>query len=87
MPDGDRQMVEILGAVLTDGLPAVEAACAEALTEGVHSADPRPPASVLEPVANQRRLLEPMADNGLDPEHPCPEALCLTCAPVADCDR
>jgi transposase len=26
-------------AVLTDGLPAVEAACAEALAEGVHSAD------------------------------------------------
>jgi hypothetical protein len=24
-------MVEVLGAVLTDGLPAVEAACAEAL--------------------------------------------------------
>ena len=37
--DGVRQMVEILGAVLGDGLPAVEAACAEALTEGVHSAD------------------------------------------------
>ena len=26
--DGDRQMVKILAAVLTDGLPAVEAACA-----------------------------------------------------------
>lgn len=39
--DGDRQMVEILGAVLSDGLPAVESACAEALREGVHSADPR----------------------------------------------
>ena len=26
--DGDRQMVSILSAVLTDGLPAVEAACA-----------------------------------------------------------
>ena len=34
--DGDRQMVSILAAVLTDGLPAVEAACAEALAEGVH---------------------------------------------------
>lgn len=44
-PDGDRQMVEILGAVLTDGLPAVEAACAEALKEGVHSADPQPSSS------------------------------------------
>jgi hypothetical protein len=28
--DGNRQMVDILTAVLTDGLPAVEAACAEA---------------------------------------------------------
>src|SRR6185312_7615331 len=37
--DGDRQMVEILGAVLTDGLPTVEAACAEALAGGVHSSD------------------------------------------------
>jgi Integrase core domain len=37
--DGDRQMVKILAAVLSDGLPAVEAACAEALAEGVHSAD------------------------------------------------
>ena len=37
--DGDRQMVDILTAVLSDGLPAVEAACAEALGEGVHSAD------------------------------------------------
>jgi hypothetical protein len=33
-PDGDRQMVDILGAVLSDGLPAVEAACAEALGRG-----------------------------------------------------
>ena len=37
--DGDRQMVDILTAVLSDGLPAVEAACNEALHEGVHSAD------------------------------------------------
>jgi hypothetical protein len=29
--DGNRQMVNILTAVLTDGLPAVEAACAEAI--------------------------------------------------------
>ena len=35
----DRQMVDILSAVLTDSLAAVEAACAEALTEGVYSAD------------------------------------------------
>jgi len=31
LPNGDRQMVDILGAILTDGLDAVEAACAEAL--------------------------------------------------------
>jgi hypothetical protein len=35
--DGDRQMVAILAAVLTDGLPAVEAACAQATAENVHS--------------------------------------------------
>src|SRR4051812_10196646 len=34
--DGNRQMVDILTAVLTDGLPAVEAACAEAITHGIH---------------------------------------------------
>ena len=37
--DGNRQMVDIPNAVLTDGLPAVEAACAEAIAHGVHSAD------------------------------------------------
>src|ERR1700758_2323639 len=37
--DGDRQMVKVLSAVLTDGLSAVEAACADALAGGVHSAD------------------------------------------------
>jgi hypothetical protein len=34
-------MVEILAAVLTDGIEAVEAACAEALSHNVHSAGPR----------------------------------------------
>ena len=37
MEDGDRQMVAILTAVLADGLPAVEAACAEALGAGLCS--------------------------------------------------
>lgn len=37
--DGDRQMVEILTAALTDGLEAVEVACAEALRTGAVSAD------------------------------------------------
>jgi hypothetical protein len=73
--DGDRQMVAILSAVLTDGLASVEAACAEALNQGVHSAavilnilarkqDPGPAASIL-----------------------TSEALRLRHAPVADCAR
>ncbi|SLN70998.1 hypothetical protein AQS8620_03373 [Aquimixticola soesokkakensis] len=37
-PGGDRQMVDILSAVLTDGVEAVEAACAEALSHNVYSA-------------------------------------------------
>src|SRR3974377_2386207 len=37
--DGNRQMVDILTAVLTDGLPAVEAACAEATGHAGPSAD------------------------------------------------
>ena len=32
--DGDRQMVKLLAAVLTDGMPEVEAACAQALERG-----------------------------------------------------
>jgi hypothetical protein len=36
--DGDRQMVKILAAVLSDGLAVVEAACVQALAESVHSA-------------------------------------------------
>jgi hypothetical protein len=60
--DGDRQMVKVLSAVLTGGLAAVKAACAEALADGVHSADvilnvlarrrdPGPAATVLTPEA------------------------------------
>jgi hypothetical protein len=37
-PGGDRQMVDILSAVLTDGIDAVDAACAGALSHNVHSA-------------------------------------------------
>jgi hypothetical protein len=62
--DGDRQMVAILAAALTDGLPAVEAACAQGLDEGVHSADvilnilarrrdPGPIAPILTPEARE----------------------------------
>jgi hypothetical protein len=73
--DGNRQMVDILTAVLTDGLPAVETACAEAIAHGVHSAD-----VVLNILARQR-----------DPGPPAtiltPAALTLRHAPVADCAR
>jgi transposase len=70
--DGDRQMVDLLSAVLTDGLAAVEAACAEALRDGVHSSDviinilarrrePAPAITILTPDALRLRH-EPAAD-------------------------
>jgi transposase len=73
--DGDRQMVKILAAVLSDGLAAVEAACGEALTGGVHSAD-----VVLNILARRR-------DPGPAVTILVPEALHLSQAPVADCAR
>ena len=73
--NGDRQMVDILSAVLTDGLPAVEAASAEALREGVHSAD-----VVLNILARQREPNPPVSIT-------TPEALRLQCEPAADCAR
>ena len=73
--DGDRQMVEILTAVLGDGLPAVEAACAEALREGVHSAD-----VILNVLARQREPTAPVTIL-------TPESLRLRHEPVADCAR
>jgi len=73
--DGDRQMVKILAAVLDDGLTSVEIACAEALEQGVHSAD-----VVLNILARRR-----------DPAPPLtiltPDALKLTHVPLADCAR
>jgi transposase len=73
--DGDRQMVQVLSVVLTDGLAAVEAACAEALAGGVYSAD-----VILNILARQR-----------DPAPAAtvltPEALRLRHAPIADCAR
>jgi transposase len=73
--DGDRQMVKILAAVLTDGLAAVDAACVQALAEGVHSAD-----VVLNILARQRDPgpLEPIQT---------PASLRLLHAPTADCAR
>jgi transposase len=73
--DGDRQMVDILTAVLSDGLPAVEAACAAALSEGVHSAD-----VVLNILARRREPARPVAVTA-------PEALRLRYEPGADCSR
>ena len=73
--DGDRQMVEVLTAVLGDGLPAVEAACAEALREGVHSAD-----VILNILARQREPGAPVTIL-------TPESLRLRHEPAADCAR
>ena len=73
--DGNLQMVDILTAVLTDGLPAVEAACGEAIAHGVHSAD-----VVLNILARQRNpapLVTILT----------PAALTLRHAPIADCAR
>ena len=73
--DGDRQMVKILTAVLADGMPAVEAACAEALNAGLCSSD-----VVLNALSRQRQPVLP-------PSIPVPQALVLRHAPVADCAR
>ena len=72
---GDRQVVEILGAVLTDGLDAVEAACSEALSHNVHSAG-----VVLNILARHREPPPPLTIT-------TPDALRLSRAPVADCSR
>ena len=71
--DGDRQMVKILAAALTDGLPAVEAACGQALAEGVHSAD-----VVLNILARRR-------DPGPPAPIATPASLALRQPPTADC--
>ena len=73
--DGDRQMVKILAAVLSDGLSAVEAACAAALADGVHSAD-----VILNILARRR-------DPGPAATIAAPEMLHLQQVPVADCAR
>ena len=73
--DGDRQMVAILTTVLSDGLPAVEAACNEALLENVHSAD-----VILNILARRRETVVPITIM-------TPDALRLQHEPVADCAR
>ena len=68
-------MVAILAAALSDGLPAVEAACAEALSQGVHSS------SVILNILARKKDPGPVATIAT------PEALHLRCAPAADCAR
>ena len=74
--DGDRQFVDVLTAVLSDGLPAVEAACQEALGQGVHSAD-----VILNILARRRKPATPITTIVT------PDALRLRHAPAADCAR
>ncbi len=73
--DGDRQMVDVLGAVLSDGLPAVEAACAAALRQGLCSGD------VILNILARAREPEPV------PSILTPATLALDHAPRADCGR
>jgi hypothetical protein len=73
--DGDRQMVKILTTVLSDGLPVVEAACQEALREGVHSAD-----VIINILARRREHDPPITIT-------TPDALRLRHPPAADCSR
>ena len=61
--------------MLTDGLAAVEAACAEALAGGVHSAD------VVLNILARRREPNPA------PTILIPDALRLQYLPIADCAR
>ena len=73
--DGDRQMVKIFAAVLTDGLQAVDAACAESLDAHIASAD------VVLNVLARRQQPQPVAPVMT------PERLELTVPPLADCAR
>lgn len=73
--DGDRQMVKILTAVMVDGLDAVEAAAAEALAQGVTSAD-----AVLNILARSRSA-------PVEPTIATPEHLRLSIEPTADAGR
>jgi hypothetical protein len=72
---GDRQMVKIFAAVLTDGLAAVDAACAETLDAGIASAD-----VILNALARRQQPAPP-------PPIQTPERLTLAQPPLADCGR
>jgi transposase len=75
MKDGDRQMVDLLAAVLSDGLVAVEAACAQAQEGGTHSAD------VILNILARRNELPPAVSIAT------PDRLRLALRPLADCGR
>jgi transposase len=72
---GDRHMVDILSAVTSDGLEAVEAACAEALAAGIASRD-----VVLNALARRQQPQPP--NNIVTSDTPT-----LSNAPIADCSR
>jgi hypothetical protein len=74
--DGDRQMVKVLAAVLTDGLQAVDAACAEALDAGIASAD-----VILNALSRRQQPSTPVMPIAT------PERLELALPPRADCAR
>jgi transposase len=73
--DGDRQMVQILSAVLSDGLAAVDAACIEAIDQGAASA----------PVV--LNILARTKDSAPIQTIFTPQALQLILPPMADCHR
>ena len=68
-------MVEILSAILTDGIEAVDRACTEALAHKVHSSS-----VVLNILARHREPPPPLTIT-------TPDALQLACEPTADCTR
>ena len=91
--DGDRQMVKILTAITVDGLDAVEHAAAEALADGVASADVvlniparSRSAPVDPPPAFQRCFASPEPWQA-PPTIATPEHLRLDIEPIADADR
>jgi transposase len=73
--DGDRQFVDILSAVLADGIEAVEAACAGSLEQGTVSSD-----AVLNALLRAK-------DPPRLPNVTIPQALALAIEPRADCAR
>ena len=73
--DERPSLVDLLSAVLTDGLAAVEAACAEAVRDGVHSSD-----FIINILARRREPAAPITILTSD-------ALRLQQEPAADCAR